>query len=502
ANLRISVANRRFGEFFGLDPVQVIGMDDNDVRLAVLGCFKDPEGFQKRVGELYSDPGAEGEDEVELARPVPRILQRSSGPVRDPRGLVLGRLWIFRDVTARLRMERELEEKARLIAESDRLKSQFLATTSHELRTPLNSLLGFLKLILEGVCETPEEERSLISYAYNTGTHLATLLNDILDLAKIESGSVPLNMDWIEIGKLLGEVLPICAVQAQAKSISCEHSELPADLPLVNADYLRLRQVMLNLIGNAIKYTATGGVRLEIDWSPGSPSLSLRVTDTGIGMDSAVLAGARTGEFTSRTRRGVGSLGLSIARRYLALMGGSLDLASPGANEGTTARITLQARPCDGAVRERESSGNSPRPRAALAAGLAVLVVEDDLPSAQAVRMALERLGNYKVTESEDVARILALARTGEIEAILMDVSLSRSRHEGRLLDGLEITRMLKADELTRHIPVVLMTAHAMAGDRERMLRESGADAYESKPILDFHSLMARLAALVRRAAD
>lgn len=522
ANLRISVANRRFGEFFGLDPAAVIGADDAKVRAAVFGCLKDPVEFERRVGELYSDPAAEGEDEIELALPVPRMLHRSSGPVRDERGEVLGRLWLFRDVTIRRRMERELreskqqlEDKARLLAEADRLKSQFLANTSHELRTPLNSLLGFLKLILEGAGATPEEERSLLAYAYNTGTHLATLLNDILDLAKIEAGSVPLNLEWIDASKLLDEVIPISAVQARAKGLTCELLAPAADGPRVRADYLRLRQVLLNLIGNAVKYTSAGSITVGVEPDAAAGKARIRIDDTGLGMDEAMLTAARSGQFTPKSGRGAGSLGLSIARRYLALMGASLDFRSAGPELGTSVLVELEMEsaapgvPPGAPATEGRPAVEPPRPAPPLAAAprgsatflgnLRVLVVEDDLPSAQAIRMALERLGGFSVTECEDVARILSLARGGNLDVALVDVSLAHSAHEGKSIDGLAITRLLKSDPRTRHIPVVLMTAHAMAGDRERMLSESGADDYVSKPILDVMALMRRLSELAGR---
>jgi signal transduction histidine kinase len=497
---RILVANRRFGEFFDFDAAACVGKPDVELRNAAFRCLAEPESFEQRVRELYASPEMESEDELVLVAPAPRSLQRFTGPVRDAEGKLLGRLWIFRDVTARRAMERELraskleiEEKARVIAEADRLKSEFLAATSHDLRTPLNSLLGFLRLVLEGACTDRDEELQLLRHASDAGNHLLSLLNDILDLAKIESGNVSLSLGSVDLRGLLLELEPGVAVQAQAKGLTYR-TQVPDGPPiLVHSDYQRLRQVLLNLIGNAVKYTATGSVSVMLAAPSAGAQVRVVVTDTGIGMDEDTLQAARAGKVSSRGARGAGGLGLAIARRFVGLMAGSVFFDSPGLHRGTTVAVELPpiAQSSPGCPDKPAASPGAAEPAPATA--LRVLMVEDDPSTAHALGLALQRLGGCQVTVSEDVPTILGLAASGRVDLVLMDVSLVRSYYQGRLVDGLELTRLLKADERTRSLPVVLMTAYAMAGDRERMLRESGADDYEAKPIMDFRLLMSRL---------
>ena len=497
---RVLVANRRFGEFFGFDSTACVGKSDVELRTAAFSRVAEPEAFERRVLELNASPDMESEDELTLVAPLPRCLQRYSGPVRDEEGRVLGRLWIFRDVTARRAMEQELrksklelEEKARVISEADRLKSEFLAATSHDLRTPLNSLLGFLKLVLEDACRDRAEERQLLRHASDAGNHLLSLLNDILDLAKIETGKVLLSLGPVDLRGLLLELEPVVAVQARAKSLEFR-TQLPDGPPiLVHSDYQRLRQALLNLIGNAVKYTLAGTVSVRLDPSSPAGQVRVTVTDTGIGMDQQTLEAARSGQVSSRGARGAGGLGLAIARRFVGLMAGTVNFDSPGLHQGTTVTVELPAvtQASPGCAEKLPSSADGSE--TAPAASLRVLMVEDDPATAHALSLALQRLGGCQVTVSEDVPTILGLAASGRIDIVLMDVSLVRSYYQGRLVDGLDVTRLLKSDARTRSLPVVLMTAYAMAGDRERMLAESGADDYEAKPVMDFRLLMSRL---------
>ncbi|MBI4872679.1 MAG: PAS domain-containing protein [Candidatus Riflebacteria bacterium] len=506
---QVVVANRRFSELFGCDRDSCVGLRDEALRAQVRPCLRDPDEFERRVREIYGAPELEAEEELELVRPTPRVLQRYTGPVRGESGHVLGRLWIFRDVTTRRLMEQELresqrllEEKARLVAEADRLKSEFLATTSHDLRTPLNSMLGFLKLVLEDTCASREEEHSLLAHAYHAGTQLVGLLNDILDLAKIEAGNVPLDLVAVDAGKMFAEVDAIARVLAQEKGLEFTCGIADGAPTSVLSDPVRLHRVLLNLVVNAIKYTPAGSVRLGLRAIDGGARVRMTTADTGIGMDALTLMATRQGQFTSQGARGVGGLGLSIARRFVRLMGGALTFDSPGLHQGTCVDVDLPvARTVRGTGEGVAGQGVEPQGLTVPGAGaMHVLMVEDDPATSHAVCLALQRLGGFQVTVSEDVPTILDLAASGKIDAILMDVSLAHSYHQGRLIDGLEITRLLKTDSRSAHVPVVLMTAHAMAGDRERMLSQSGANDYEAKPILDFRLLIGKLGRLGREA--
>jgi CheY-like chemotaxis protein len=192
-----------------------------------------------------------------------------------------------------------------------------------------------------------------------------------------------------------------------------------------------------------------------------------------------------------------------IARRLLTLMGGTLTFDSPGLKRGTSVVARLPALKAAELAQVASRPAEGPLPDGNRGP-LRILLVEDDPGTARAAALSLRRLGGHEVTVSEDVPEILRLTAEGRIDAVLMDVSLATSSYQGRLVDGLEITRLLRADSRSRAIPVLLMTAHAMAGDRERMLQASGAEGYESKPVEDYRRLMDRLQGLVsqRRAAS
>ncbi len=495
-NQIVVAINRRFGELFAVDASSALGKADTQLRKEAHRSLRDPAEFERQIQDIYSRPAVHLEMEFELVWPEFRVVHCTHSPVLAPDGEEMGRLWIASDVTTSRRLDQELRESKAQVEESDRLKSEFLATTSHELRTPLNSILGFLKLVLEDACSGPEEERSLLNHAYKTGAHLGALLNDILDLAKIETGKVQLELTRVDVRPVIDELWPIISVQAKEKGLDLvfdDDRHLPG---FVQGDYQRIKQVLLNLLGNSVKYTPTGSIRLEMLPGNDGESLLLRVRDTGIGFDMEQLRRIREGH----VQKSRGGIGLSIARRFVDLMGGRLDIESPGLGGGATVTLSLPL----STAKENGNSASEAAPNQGQTAEeprrIRILVVEDDEASALAVQLTLERLGEYAVETTDDVPLILDRTRSGEIDAVLMDVSLQRSSHEDRAVDGLEITRMLKADPRTSHLPVILMTAHAMAGDRERFLASSGADDYEAKPIFDFKAMMARLQGLIQQS--
>ena len=238
----------------------------------------------------------------------------------------------------------QLELYVEELMNADRLKNEFLANTSHELRTPLNSIIGFLNLVLDGLCESEEEQKELLGHALRSGRHLLDLINDVLDLSRIEAGRLQLELRDVDLGFVLAEVRSTLAVQALEKNLQFEIGPSPHGLK-VSADESRLRQVLMNIVGNAIKFTPRGEVRVTVDAPEGSPFVDIRVKDTGIG----VPADRRERLFrkfsqadASTTRKFGGSgLGLVIVKQLLEMMGGGIRLDSAGEGMGTDVTITV-----------------------------------------------------------------------------------------------------------------------------------------------------------------
>lgn len=242
-------------------------------------------------------------------------------------------------------LNKRLEDANLELAELSRVKDDFLAHTSHELRTPLNSILGFTRLILDGFCKNEDEERELMRDVYDSAQHLLTIVNDILDVARIEAGKLKLNPEEVALRPLLDQVMAVVAVQAEAKKLKLVDETLGQELPAVVADQHRVRQILINLLGNAVKFTDAGRVTLRARPDRAHGHLLFEVQDTGIGIPlgkQEKLFEKFTQVDSSFTRRHGGSgLGLAICRRLVEMMGGYIELESRGEGTGTTVRFTL-----------------------------------------------------------------------------------------------------------------------------------------------------------------
>ncbi len=248
-------------------------------------------------------------------------------------------------------LNQSLEELERLNAEleqMDRLKSEFLANTSHELRTPLNSIIGFLQLIMEGLCENRGEELSYVDNALTSAHQLLALINDILDIARIEAGKMTLVIGDHEIETLLGEVHQMMLVQARQKGLALSVELDPQTPRRVHADIQKVRQVLINLLGNAVKFTDQGSVRLRVGRDvANSDMIRFQVIDTGIGIPAHCLPRIfdkfmQVDSAPTRRFQGTG-LGLTITRNLVEIMGGSIEAHSNGEDQGTSIEFVLPA---------------------------------------------------------------------------------------------------------------------------------------------------------------
>ena len=345
--------------------------------------------------------------------------------------------------------------------ENSRLKSEFLANMSHELRTPLNSIHGFSEILRDNLAGniSDEQQRECLDNIYTSGKHLLSLVNDVLDLSKIEAGRMELQYESFLVGTAIREVLTVVRPLAQRGPVELQTTPVDPELEL-RADKGKFKQILYNLLSNAIKFTPTPG-QVSIAASPADDMLRVTVTDTGIGIEPEHQQRIFS-EFyqvqtaTDRQFEGTG-LGLSLVRRLVALHGGTVGVDSePG--RGSTFHFTL---PINGLRPE-----GRPRNR--------ILLVEDNRGNRDLSTMVLRGHG-FEVEVATDGQEGLQKAKEGPYDLILMDVRLPG-------IDGLTVTRLLKADPRTASMPVVALSARAMLGDESEALA-AGCSGYITKPI-------------------
>jgi signal transduction histidine kinase/DNA-binding response OmpR family regulator len=422
-------------------------------------------------------------------------------PLLGEDGRLRGAVLVGHDVTARRTYEIE-RERARAAAEAaTRAKSEFLANMSHEIRTPMAAVLGYADLLLDhslGVHERLGHAQTI----RRNGEHLLTLLDDILDLSKIEAGKATVESIPCSPSRIVVDVASLMRVRAVEKKLWLEIDYLTPVPETICGDPTRLRQILTNLVGNAVKFTAAGGVRVLVRCdgrdSP-RPCISFCIADTGIGLTAEQIDGLFnpfTQADSSTTRRFGGTgLGLTICQRFAKMLGGYITVESvPG--QGSAFTLTVETGPLDGVpmCSDIEEAGPSEPPvRAKLPlqlSGLRVLLAEDGVDN-QRLLSALLRQTGAQVTVADNgriaVDYALSALTAGEpFDVILMDMQMPE-------LDGYGATASLRARAYER--PIVALTAHAMAEDRARCLA-AGCDDYLTKPV-DKTSLYAT----VRRAA-
>ena len=354
-------------------------------------------------------------------------------------------------------LNKRLEDANLELAELSRVKDDFLAHTSHELRTPLNSILGFTRLILDGFCKNPDEERELLRDVYDSAQHLLTIVNDILDVAKIEAGKLKLNPEPVELRPVLDQVLAVVSVQAEAKHLKLVDESSGHDLPAVLADKHRLRQILINLLGNAVKFTDEGWVTLRVLPGRVEGHLQFEVEDTGIGIpadEQARLFEKFTQVDTSFTRRHSGSgLGLAISRRLVEMMGGRIELESPGEGTGTTVRFTLPtAAPVEDHPHRRQADALQV---AGPQEGVRLLVVDNDPTFRKFLRDVLTGEGFAVVTADCYTDGLDAAERFRPALAVVdWALPVSTSLIHG---DGIDLMAAFR-DRFA--VPAVLVTGH------------------------------------------
>lgn len=401
-----------------------------------------------------------------------RFVQGAAEMSYDEEGRPLILTGTLRDMTVEVAQQEAITRAAEEARRANAAKSDFLAVMSHELRTPMNGVLGMLEVLAEG--DLTEEQRMQLGLARSSADALLVILNDILDMSKIEAGRMELERMPFELPPLIHAAVSLYASQARNKGLTLGVEVDPSVPMWVEGDPGRLRQILLNLVSNAVKFTAEGSVTVHVartGMEGEEVRLTFRVRDTGIGIpeDRQAKVFERFNQLdTSYNRRFGGTgLGLAISRTLTEMMGGTIRFTSrPG--EGTEFVIDLPFRiaPTPGTeVGAATAVTGASRP-------LDILVAEDNATNQIVVRTMLERLG-HRITIVEDGAQAVAAAAARRFDIILMDMSMPR-------MDGLEATRHIRAGGGT--LPILALTAHAGPEEAERC-RAAGIDDLLSKPI-------------------
>lgn len=419
---------------------------------------------------------------------VRRTFMVNCSPVMAPNGVPGGVLVSMDDVTLLEEKEVLLRESMLAAEEANQAKSSFLSNMSHEIRTPMTAILGFTEVLKRGYESTPDERLKHLNTISSSGNHLLELINDVLDLSKVESGAMDLELLPTNVAAIVADVKQVLNVKAEEKGVGL-NIEFDGDLPeKIECDSARLRQIVTNLVGNAIKFTEKGAVtvRLSCDRDAAkqgqSNAFSIAVSDTGIGMtpeQQASIFSAFTQADASITRRFGGTgLGLSISRKLAEAMSGEITVSSvPG--EGSTFLISLPVGDISGVnwlnPEDIEATLEVVSHNSASAwefTDKTVLVVDDGPENRELLTLVLSEYGLHIDTRENGLEGVEAEAE-GDYDVVLMDINMP-------VMDGYKAARKMRDQGRSR--PIVALTANAMKGDAKPIF-DAGFSHYQTKPI-------------------
>ncbi len=418
-------------------------------------------------------------------------IQATYNPILDAAGKPQRVVKFVNDLTERHRLEQDLRCEKERAEQAAAAKSTFLANMSHEIRTPMNAIIGFTDVVLDG--ELPASSRQHMQTVQRSARALLGLLNDILDTAKLEHGAVELESRPFALRQLCQDVLSTLELSARRKGLVLALDLAPGLPEVFKGDPLRLRQVLLNLAGNAVKFTAEGGVSLTAERLPDG-RLELSVLDTGIGIApdriERIFDPFAQADATMARRFGGTGLGTTIARQLVQLMGGEIGVESElGQGSRFWVRLPLAAM-----AGEATTFGALAGPTIKALPPLRILIADDVPENLVLLELRLREQG-HSVSTAADGEQALALMRQGGLDLALLDVQMP-------VMDGLQACRALREIEAAEgrpRLPVIALTASAMQGDRE-LTAAAGMDGFAVKPI-DWPALLTEIARVLGLAS-
>ncbi len=497
---RIVLCNSAIVETVGIPREKLVGTDLNQIPWIRVSADDEQQPFP---WEIASENGKTIQGAtLQIDSPLVglRTLMVNTSPVFGQDGKNGGTLIGFEDITPLEQTKAELEQSKQEAEAANEAKSAFLANMSHEIRTPMNAILGFADIMRRGLDETVEERSEYLSIIHSSGEHLLGLINDILDLSKVESGRMQVESIDCHPHAIVQDVLSIFTVRAREKGLTLSASVRDSIPETITSDPLRLRQILTNLVGNAIKFTESGGIHVEMELrqQANGPQLAFHVADTGIGINQEnverVFQPFSQADSSTTRRFGGTGLGLSISRRLAELMGGELRATSE-VGKGSVFTVSIytgdisQARMLnDDAVRAFVRSSASRHTNRVKLPRCRLLVVDDGESNRQLVRLVMQRAG---ATIDEACDGLEALKKVGEnrYDLIFMDVQMPN-------MDGTTAATHMRNAGVS--IPVIAMTAHAMPEQIEA-IKLSGFSHLVTKPV-DIDNLLTVAADLLRAA--
>jgi hypothetical protein len=407
----------------------------------------------------------------------PYWVEIVTSPFYSEEGKLKGFTGVIRDISNRVQEQRDLEKAKRAALEASKAKSEFLANMSHEIRTPMNGVLGVLQLLKE--TDLDASQKKYVETALASGYSLLQIISDILDFSKIEAGKVQLSKAPVAVRPLLRSTIDSFASMIDADKVEVVVTVADNVPEIIVTDEWRLRQILSNLIGNAVKFTAQGSISIDLRLaalkSGNRAILECAVRDTGIGINDQIIDRLfepfvqEDGSF--RRKVGGTGLGLSIVKNLVELMGGTVRLES-SFGRGTHVMFTIEVAIGTQAV-EPKAQGVKPSSQPAR---IKVLVVEDEAINAMVISAMLGKLG-HQVEMVDNGRSALEKLAAHSYDCIFMDIQMPE-------MDGVETTRIIRGETTATYcaVPIVALTAHAMKGDREKFLA-AGMNDYLSKPI-------------------